>query len=123
MTRKAAKQRKGNKTSKTALGPNVRAGGMLEAWRGTAPAAKAKPARPERVPVAYRLRRDLVERLTRTAWYLQGPPAALRMVDIVERGLEHELARLEREHHGGKPFEAVPAGQRVRGGRRPGQGA
>ena len=85
--------------------------------------AEAGASLPGRVGVAYRLPRELVERLARTTYYLQGPPLVLRAVDVVERGIERELERLERAHNGSKPFPPVPRGQRVRGGRRPGRGS
>lgn len=90
---------------------------------GRASKALAPAGKPGRVAVAYRLPAELVARLSRTAWHLQGPPLVLRAVDVIEAGLLHELDRLERAHNKGRPFPPIPEGRRMRGGRRPGTGA
>ena len=89
---------------------------------GRASKAAAPPDRPGRVAVSYRLSAELVTRLARTTWHLQGPPLVLRAVDVIEAGLLYELARIERAHNKGRPFPPIPEGRRMRGGRRPGAG-
>lgn len=84
-------------------------------------ADKSSDATPARVGVAFRLPPALVERLARTAFHLGGPPEVLRQVDVIERGIEYELARLERKYNGGRPYPPIPNGLRLRGGRRSGR--
>lgn len=58
----------------------------------------------------------LVERARNAADFLSGPPERLTLSGLVARGLETEIAKLSRKHHGGDPFPKR-AGELRRGSR------
>jgi hypothetical protein len=78
-----------------------------------APPPAARTAQKTRV--SYDLPVELVDRVRAATVALSGPPERLTLAGLVERALEAEVERLEREHNKGKPFPK-PA-ERLRGGR------
>ncbi len=65
--------------------------------------------------VTYNVPEELVEETRNATLALSGPPLRLTLSALVETALRRELARLRKEHNGGKPFEGP--GTALRGGR------
>lgn len=65
--------------------------------------------------VTYNVQEELVEETRNAVLALSGPPLRLTLSALVETALRRELARLRKEHNGGKPFEGP--GTALRGGR------
>ncbi|OPZ62260.1 MAG: hypothetical protein BWY86_00475 [Candidatus Aminicenantes bacterium ADurb.Bin508] len=65
--------------------------------------------------VTYNVQEELVEETRNAVLALSGPPLRLTLSALVENALRRELARLRKEHNGGKPFEGP--GTALRGGR------
>jgi hypothetical protein len=82
-------------------------------------AAKAAPARPAPAPpkvrATFHLPREVLDAARDAAVALSGPPVRLTLAHLAEIALRREVARLGREHHGGKPFPT--RGADLKGGR------
>jgi hypothetical protein len=78
------------------------------------PALEPAPGRPSsaRRKESYYLPTELVDRLKNTVVALCGPPEMLTASGLVETAILRELARLEKEHNGGRPFPQRATGPR-----------
>ena len=77
---------------------------------------EAQKPKARKVQITAYLPRDLRDRLNRAAVALSGPPSHESVTSIVERAIERELDRLEREHGKFPETDFSP-----RPGRRPGR--
>ncbi|MCA9604707.1 MAG: hypothetical protein KC619_03900 [Myxococcales bacterium] len=77
---------------------------------------EAQKPKTRKVQITAYLPRDLRDRLNRAAVALSGPPSHESVTSIVERAIERELDRLEREHGKFPETDFSP-----RPGRRPGR--
>ncbi len=95
-------------------------GAWMDAGRGSAPDAKAQaqPSARRKSRATFDLPPELLDACRDAVVTLAGPPCRLTMSSLVEGALVRELARLKREHHGGKPFPsravAVRTGRPIR---------
>lgn len=92
-TKPAATRRAPSKRTRDGAGPISR--------RASTP---AKPAPGRAVRVTFHVEAELVDEARNAVVALAGHPVRLTLARLVNAALRRELARLQREHHNGKPW-------------------
>jgi hypothetical protein len=88
-----------------AAGEQRRRSAALVAAKVAGPApARPAPAPPGKVRATFHLPGELLNLARDAVVALSGPPHRLTLATLAERAIRTEVERLQREHHGGKPF-------------------